>query len=399
MNQSQGLKKVSLQAIASRENLCAALNIAVEKFEEMLQRSDGERFKKGAVPKKSGVGFREVYCPAWDLRILLRKFNSRFFANRDVLTWQPFLYGCVPNGHQDSDVRDYVACAAVHIGARSILKVDIRNFFSSISEDWVRKIFRETLLFPGSVARDLAKLNCVDGALVQGSPCASYIAAALFGDSERRLVRRLASKGYRYTRYVDDITISCSRRQETFSLPVRLLDDLFSSHDLERNIEKTVILRAGSQSLVVHGLRIGSNDVCLPRSEFKAIRASVKTIENYARSNEFRSSLHYRRMYARCVGRVGKLARTKDKRSVKYFDRLRVIRPLSSQEDLDLCTRWVEEIERKASRRANYFFHIKQANRTWARLSVLAWTYPDEAAELRKRLSRHVASYETIKIS
>ena len=396
---SNGPKKTSLQTVASRENLCAALNIGLEKFEEMLQRSDEERFKKSAVPKKNGVGFREVFCPAWDLRILLRKFNSRFFANPDVLVWQSFLYGCVPNGHHESDVRDYVACAAAHIGARSILKVDIRNFFSSISEEWVRKVFQLTLKFPRPVARDIAKLNCVDGALVQGSPCASYIAAAIFREDEAKLVRRLATKGYRYTRYVDDITISCRRREETFSLPVRLLDDLFSFHDLERNIEKTSVLRAGSQPLVVHGLRVGSTDVCLPRSEFKAIRASVKTIETYANSDEFRTTLHYRRMYARCMGRVGKLARTKDKRSARYFDRLRLIRPLSSQEDIDLCTRWIEAIERNAHGRANYFFHIKQANRTWARLSILAWTFPDQAAELRKRLVRHVASYETIKIS
>src|SRR5690606_37155363 len=105
--------------------------------------------------------------------------------------------------------------------------------------------------------RDMARLNCVDGVLVQGSPCASYIAGAIFNVEEGRLVRRLESKGYRYTRYVDDITVSSVRRGESYALATRLIDDVFAQHDLERNVEKTAIMRSGTAPLLVHGIRVG----------------------------------------------------------------------------------------------------------------------------------------------
>lgn len=391
-------KLVAKNVVGSRKNLCDALSVDVSRFEEILARPDGQRYKPAQILKKNGVDYRQVYCPGWDVRVLLRRFNKRFFANPKVVKWPYFLYGCVPRSVDDTNGRDYIACARVHSNARSLLKVDIANFFPSITEDWVRVVFSKFLLFPESVARDMATLNCVDGALVQGSPCASYIAGAIFTVEEGKLVKRLEAKGYRYTRYVDDITVSSTRRGESYALATRLLDDVFAQHDLERNTEKTVILRSGSSPLLVHGIRVGGGKIGLPRDEFKAIRSAVRSIENYALSKDFRSSLHYRRMYMRCVGLVGKLARTGDGRSEGYFDRLRRVRPISTPEDIELCRKWVAEVERKAKSRSNHYFHIRQTHRTWARLSLLAWTYPGEAGELKARLKRCLAGYGTIKI-
>lgn len=399
MRKHRHARLVATGVTSSRENLCKALSIDVVKFEEILARPDAGRFRKSQILKKNGKDVREVYCPSWDVRVLLRRFNKRFFADPNVIKWPYFLYGCVPNDDDtDAGGRDYISCAAVHANARSLLKADIANFFPSITKHWVTAVFSRTLFFSDDLARDMATINCVDDALVQGSPCASYIAGALFGLKEGLIVRRLESKGYRYTRYVDDITISSSRRGETFALATRLIDDLLSEHDLERNSEKTAIARSGSTPLLVHGIRVGGGRVGLPRVEFKAIRAAVNTLENYSKSGEFRASLHYRRMYMRCMGLVGKLARTKDVRSVGYISRLRRIRPLSTQEDIDLCTKWVMEVERNAPTRSNYFFQVRQANRTLARLAVLAWTFPQEASALKARVRRHTGSYDQIKI-
>lgn len=396
MTKEYSPRLVAKHVVSNRKNLCDALSVDISRFEEMLGRPI--RYKPIPILKKNRIDYRQVYSPDWDVRVLLRRFNRRFFANSMVVRWPYFLYGCVPRSVGDSDGRDYIACARVHSNARSLLKVDIANFFPSITEEWVRSVFSRFLRFPDGLARDMARLNCVDGVLVQGSPCASYIAGAIFNVEEGRLVRRLESKGYRYTRYVDDITVSSVRRGESYALATRLIDDVFAQHDLERNVEKTAIMRSGTAPLLVHGIRVGSGKVGLPRDEFKAIRSAVRSIENYALSKDFRSSLHYRRMYMRCVGLVGKLARTGDLRSRGYFLRLKKIRPISTQEDIDLCREWVSEVERKAKSRSNYYFHIRQVHRTWARLSILAWTYPREAGELRARLKGHLVEYGTIKI-
>lgn len=395
------IRRVARGVTSGRANLCSALSVDLSKFEEILARPDHLRFRRKEDVIKSDGEIREVYCPSWDVRVLLRRFNKRFFANPAVIKWPYFIFGCVPNDPREKTEvsgRDYISCAAKHCGSKSILKVDVANFFSSISQQWVEKVFQKTMLFSQDLAHDMGVLNCVNGSLVQGSPCASYVAAAILGVKEGKLVKRLEAKGYTYTRYVDDITISSKRRGERFILALRLVDEILSDHDLERNVEKTKILRSGTSPLLVHGVNVGGAKVCVPRDDFKAIRASVHALERYAASNEYRSTHLYRRMFMRCTGLVGKLARTGDKRSAGYFERLKKVRPLSTKEDLDMCTRWVREVERNSKTRSNYFFQVRQANRTYARLAILAWTYPQEAADLKARLKPHVLSYDEIKI-
>jgi len=127
------------------------------------------------------------------------------------VTYPSYLMG----GLADPDKpRDYVRNANVHVGARVLINEDVANFFPSTSFDVVFDIWKYFFHFPLDVARTLARLTTRRGELPQGAKTSSYLANLAFWACEPRLVAELESRGFRYTRYVDDITIS-SRRDRT----------------------------------------------------------------------------------------------------------------------------------------------------------------------------------------
>lgn len=236
----------------------------------------------------------------------------------------------------------------------------------------------------------------MDGLLVQGSPCASYIAAAIFSSHERYVVRRLETKRYTYTRYVDDITISCKRREESYSFVIRLIDEMLHAKELERNQAKTKVLRRGSNHMLVHGIKIDVDKISLPDDEIKSIYSSLANLRRMHRNIFFRASINYRKIYTRCKGRVGKLKRIDDQRYNRCEDMISRLRPESSVEDLMMCRKWTEKLKKEAHRKKNHFHHLRAVNRTIYRVRILSQQYPVEASTLLDDLVPIQKNYDEI---
>ncbi|WP_421588920.1 reverse transcriptase family protein [Stenotrophomonas sp. AS2] len=365
-------------------------------MEELLKWSSAMKFRLKTVLKSDG-GLREVYIPHWRLRLILRRINKRILADPATIVWPDYLFGSIPGkfaAEQGLIGRDYIACAARHCRAKSVLKVDVANFFGSITEYQVYEIYRKFLKFGRGPSLALAKLCCLDGFLVQGAPTSSYIANLIFWKDEHRLVGRLLRKGLTYTRYVDDITVSSSLFSQDYNLALRHIDDLLTSRDLSRSERKTAILRSGIKPVLVHGLRVEYEKPRIPRDELCRIRSSVDTLENFSTESNFRTRRKFRKMFNKCMGRVNKLSRVNEIQHRKLVSRLRRIQPLPHPKDVGDCRQWANRLVKSYPTKNGQYFFMKSCFRLRERLNLVARTFRHEAKEIRKMVSFIPNSYE-----
>lgn len=388
--------KRSKRSISSISNLLAALNITSNEFDHVNALTESQKYKRIEV-KKSNGSVRVVYNPDKTLRKIQRRINKRIFNQRHVkgglISWPSYLFGSIPNAPQHKNIptevdlsRDYVACAANHCKSKSLLKMDISNFFDNIHQTHVYSIFSELLKFPEEVSKALTSLCCLNGSVVQGALTSSYIASAVLFDVEAKVVRRLQYKNLTYTRLVDDITVSSKTFDYDFSYAQNIIAEMLQSKDLPVNLEKTVISRCSTEGLIVHGLRVNYKEPRLPTSEVSRIRSSVKHLELLAQDSIYRVSRDYRKSFDRCQGRVNKLGRLGHKQHRPLLDRILRIKPLPSKKDIGLAIKFVTKLENWHPTKANEYWYFRLYHKAHADLNILQRSFNKTAKSLRQRL-------------
>ncbi len=268
-------------SISSIAGLCEALDISQVELNEALALPAEERYRRREVPKKDG-SIRVVHNPHYLVRKIQRRINKRIFSDSNIISWPDHIFGSIPNDELSESAaadKDYVNCARQHCGAKSVLTLDIRDFFDNIHREQVFGIFSKFLKYSKTVSDVLADICCKDGAIVQGALTSSYIATLCLYESEGNLVRRLRYKNLVYTRFVDDITISSKVANYDFNYALSLAEDMLNGAGLPINSQKTKIQYVSMRPLIVHGLRVDFDQPRLPPDEPRRIRAAVKNLE------------------------------------------------------------------------------------------------------------------------
>lgn len=200
-----------------------------------------KRYNSFEIKKKNG-GVRVICAPNATLKRIQRCLNIIF-----QLFYEPneAAFGFVPK-------RSVADNAGKHVGKQYVYNIDLKDFFTSISEG---RIYKRLQAAPfnllDEIASVIARLCChsvekvIDGkpvkcgVLPQGAPTSPILTNLVC----QRLDRRLAGLANRfhltYTRYADDITFSsnynCYKESGKF---VRELKRLISNESLQINTDK-----------------------------------------------------------------------------------------------------------------------------------------------------------------
>ncbi len=380
-------RKVSSGSISSIFGLCRALDVSRKDLLKLLKSDQDLWYQQKEVAKADGV--RVVHNPSPDLRRFQRRLNKRVLANSAILVWPHFLYGSLPNQLIDGVLvcKDYVACANVHSGAKSILKVDVKDFYNNVHSEIVKDSLLNVLKVSEGVAEVITRLCTWKGGLVQGALTSSYLANLCLHDLEGSVVERLRRKGMAYTRLVDDITVSSKRDSVDFSYADEIISEMLRSKGLPVNRLKSKCVYSSSESLVVHGLRVAFDSPRLLEDEPRRIRANVKNIEMLAAEGNYRQTHSYRHDFNRCMGRVNKLSRVGHRQHANLMARLKRILPLPSSSDLTRARVAAKRIEAEFASNGSSYGYRKRFFTLQERLNVLARGFPMEATEIRARMS------------
>ena len=265
------------------------------------------------LPKKNG-GIRNVYDTRWPLKELLRTVNKVFFQRVD---FPDYLTGSIKD-------RDYVGNAELHKNSLGTITEDISDFFPSIKSEAVYGIWRDFFKFGHEPAQLLTNLTTKDGIVFQGTPTSSYLANLVFWEVEPGVAAKLATKGIRYSRFVDDVTISSlsGLNQEEKRWAIALIYAMMGSRGFKPKRKKHEILSAG-KPIRVMGL-VTNSGVSLPRQERSVIRASVHNLE--MRFDRGGIDSDFRIDFSKALGKVGKLKRFHKKEAIALHDRIRAMK-------------------------------------------------------------------------
>jgi RNA-directed DNA polymerase len=286
-------KELGLPAWKGADDLAKALGVSISRLRWLAYHRDVDNhshYRRFTIPKRSG-GTRIINAPKRVLkgaqRTVLREVIER-------LTVHHAAHGFLAD-------RSIKTNALVHAGADVIVKVDIKDFFPTVSLPRVKGLLRKagmseqlaTLLglLCTEAPRDIVEFRgdtwyVATGprALPQGSPASPAITNALCHRLDRRLSGLARKLGCVYTRYADDLTFSWRKPAEdaaarapkgTLLHGVQLIlrEEGFTLHP-----DKTVVMGRGTRQ-VVTGLVInraqGANAVRVPREVMRRLRAAI----------------------------------------------------------------------------------------------------------------------------
>lgn len=169
------------------------------------------KYKRFEVPKRSG-GQRQIKAPQPVLALLQRRLANLLCDCLDELKNAVPARRSLAHGFEKK--RNIITNASLHKRRRYVLNLDLEDFFPSINFGRVRGFFLKDKHFAlqTKVATIIAQIACDENELPQGSPCSPVISNLVGHLLDARLARLAKIHKCTYSRYVDDITLSTSRK-------------------------------------------------------------------------------------------------------------------------------------------------------------------------------------------
>lgn len=397
LNYQYYVKKRVSRSIPSLGVLKKTLSITDSEITQFYALLDnGKAYRKVVGTFKSSGVERLVYDPDPLVRKIQRMINSRIFnpkkPKEGLILWPTYLYGSVPNtyylneGKLELQSRDYISCAKNHCLRKSVLKVDISDFYENIHREDVFNIFKNVLKYKDDVSNILADFCTYEDKIPQGGLTSSFIASTALFDVEPKLVQRLHKKKLNYTRLVDDITVSSFQSNYDFSLAISLIKEMLLEKNLPINEDKLIISNHSNSATLVHGLRVNFKEPRLPENEISKIRASVRGLEKLAECSAYRVSRDYRKSHAMCMGRINRMQRIGHNKAKQLLVRVLKILPLPSHKDIITANKLVYRLEKNHPNDKNKYSYKRIYNLAHFELNILQRTFKAQANSLRNRL-------------
>lgn len=221
---------------------------------------------------RNGSKTRRIQAPRVAIKIIQKWFG--FYFSR-AIKLPPSIVGFVPG-------RSFIDAAAKHCAKDWVYCTDISDFFQTTPRSLVVERLME-FGYTESASRLLADLNCLSGALAQGSPASPVLANIAMKLVDKQLNHTATEIGATFTRYADDIVIS-GKGEPPESLAEQIAS-IFASTPWKLSARKTRLSRC-LQGLKVHGLLVDKNRPRLPKGYRRRIRAIRHQLETGGISNE-----------------------------------------------------------------------------------------------------------------
>jgi RNA-directed DNA polymerase len=228
-----------------------------------------------------------------------------------------------PSSYAYQANRSIVQCAKQHVGARWLVKLDLHDFFGTIAERSVYRVFQQ-LGYPPLISFEMARL-CTrlrgsylpyqhpnnsyssivtygvpyPGELPQGAPTSGALANATSYRLDRRLNDIASSRGLAYTRYSDDLTFSAGNdfdRDQAVRL-IAVVSHTVANEGFRVHKRKTRVVPPGARQVIL-GLLVDHDSVRLLPEFRRRIEGHIRGVAKFglakhAQHRGFRSVLSF----------------------------------------------------------------------------------------------------------
>jgi len=298
--------------IASIRALAVAIGFQEYRLQQVVDKVQDFYIPNEPTLKSNGK-LRQTYTVNEPLKHVQKKILHSII---DFVDFPEYLQGAI----QDPDLpRDYIHDAKLHSGREIVLKEDISAFFSTTKSEVVYKMWKYFFNFPHEVADVLTKLTTYKDFIPEGAPTSPAVANLVFWDSEPSLELSLRQKGYIYSRYIDDITVSFAERidkKEIHDITTKIYG-MFLGNGLKPNRKKRTLLTKNKK---IHNLNMDSGRPTLQKTKKNKIRASVHNLEKLARTGVSWDGI--KKDFDKVNGGVQQLKKLHPNKAEKYVEKL-----------------------------------------------------------------------------
>lgn len=250
--------------------LARAIGVKRGILDSLLERGLDSCYSVFHIPKKSG-GVRTIEAPCEELKTVQRAILHTIVYKAGVTRYaHGFIHG-----------RSIVTNAKVHSdkfgsSKKTLLKIDLRNFFPSLSEEVVASAMYTVCDTAMRRVLPIAMKFCMfEGRLPQGAPTSPALSNVAVSGLDAMLGRLAESMCATYTRYADDLTFVSPARDIFKIIPV--VRGMVGEYGLSINSKKINVLGCGRRQKVT-GVVINEK-ISIERRRRRNFRACLHNIE------------------------------------------------------------------------------------------------------------------------
>ena len=295
------LERLNLPVWKTEEELAKELGISQKElwyFSIHRERERQPHYITFAIPKRSG-GKRLIMAPKRRLKAIQRRLLELLIEKLPVSD----------HAHAFRRGRSIRTGAEPHVGKHSVLKLDLKDFFPSVTFARVRGLLI-AYGYSYPVASTLGVLMTeavrqpveVDGTIfhvpvgprhcVQGAPTSPGICNAMLLRLDRRLAGFAKKHGLNYTRYADDLSFSGEMDRAKAGQVRTVVQRIVSQEGFAVNPEKTRFMPRGNRQAVT-GV-IVNQTLGLSRQARRRLRAMAHQLaKNSSNRAKFEGKLAY----------------------------------------------------------------------------------------------------------
>lgn len=273
-------------------------------------------YRKADEFEKADGSIRETWDAKTPLKSIQDRINKRIFRKVKFPTYlQGGVYDPDPARKRD-DVRN----ASLHTSAKTVINEDIGKFFPTIQAKTTLQVWKHFFQFPHDVSDLLTRLTTFQGCLPQGASTSTPMANLIFFDREPELVKGLRARGLKYSRFIDDITVSADRHlsptEKQFAISSVIA--MFRSVGCRPNRKKHSISHS-SERLRVHNVTVNSRHPTVPKSYRRTLRARVHRLTDL---KDTLAEEEFEKEYRSLSGRISRVQRMHPREGIKLRGQL-----------------------------------------------------------------------------
>jgi len=271
--------------ILSPNALAHRLGLSVEKLRDIAARADAfyrpfdTTSRQRPFQKKPPRKARHIDCPEGELKAVQRIINRLLLQ---PILFPPHVCGAVPS-------RSILDNASRHLGASTLVTIDIRKCFPSISNKQIYHTWADALGCSARVAALLTRLTTFERHLPQGAPTSPSLANVFIWSIDGPIRAECARLGIAYSTWIDDLAFSGDRSREIIQFAIKLL----ASHKLAVSRGKIKVMGPRATKLLT-GTRLGRDRIRAPKDLKSRVRSGLhkfelrqplpRSVEQYLRS-------------------------------------------------------------------------------------------------------------------
>lgn len=146
--------------------------------------------------------------------------------------------GVSPYCHAYVYGRNTQSCVAPHQNKPTIIALDLKEFFGSITPRQVFSALRGHR-FSERKASEITALCTYHDTLPFGAPTSPIISNLVFWPCDMHIGISLHNLGFVYTRYADDLIISTDQQDIGYDAPIRMIENILLRYGFKLNETKT----------------------------------------------------------------------------------------------------------------------------------------------------------------